>query len=66
MTEWNMRERILKHAEKDIFPMDDGFYYWGPCGGGGISSYELRIIAEELDRRNKDWEETIERDLGGS
>lgn len=41
----------------------DGFVYWRPAceHGGHLAGYQLRILADELDRRNKAWEEEIDR-----
>lgn len=47
----------------EIGPLDDGFQYFWIKNRGALSANDLRIIADELDRRNKDWQEQIERDL---
>lgn len=38
----------------------DGFYYYCPkCPDGLLTSHQMRVIADELDRKNKDWEDYI-------
>jgi hypothetical protein len=41
----------------------DGYYYWFPSGGGGLSAWELRSIADKLDSINKDWDDEVHRVL---
>lgn len=53
-------KRILEAVYKnyDICVMDDGFYYyWGK--DGALSSLDLRIIADELDKKNEKWKQSI-------
>lgn len=47
-------------AANEIGPLDDGFLYYFPSGYGGLSAEVLRIIADELDRRNAGWNASIE------
>lgn len=60
------RERIIRMVDErqDIVYLEDGFYYYWPDNHGCLSSYNLRIIADELDLRNKAWEDQIEQDFG--
>ena len=37
----------------EIILLDDGFYCFWPQEPGAFSSWQLRIIADELDRLNK-------------
>lgn len=60
------RDRVIAMAhERDEFAqLEDGFYYWWPPKtGGAIAAHELRWIADELTAMNRDWEETIEKEL---
>jgi hypothetical protein len=57
-------ERLLEVVDKDILQEVDGMYYYFPTGTGMLASHGLRIIADELDRRNKDWNEQINKYLG--
>jgi hypothetical protein len=44
--------------------LDDGFQYWFPTNNqGGLSSKQLRILADELDRRNYKWEQKVDKEL---
>jgi hypothetical protein len=42
----------------------DGFVYWWPSAkpehAGHFSPYQLRILADELDRRNAPWQAVID------
>ena len=56
-----MGDIIKKVDERGEFVyLEDGFLYYAPEGKGCISAHELRIIADELDKRNKAWEEQID------
>lgn len=52
---------IIELAEErgEFVKLEDGYVYWYPKGGA-ISSYRLRAMADELDRRNADWDKTVE------
>lgn len=53
--------RLLNLIEPNIICEVDGFYYLELSGfkPGFVTSHDLREIADELDRRNKSWEESI-------
>lgn len=53
-------------AKGEFISKADGYTYWAPSGyeHGILSSHSLRILADELDRRNKDWNETVKTELG--
>lgn len=52
--------RVISMASEDFIAFDDGFYYFWPAGSkGAFAAHELRLIADELDRRNKSWQEQI-------
>lgn len=53
------KTRLIQAVDKNILKDVDGFYYYAPSGIGLRTSYNLREIADELDRRNKDWEDYI-------
>lgn len=56
-----MGDIIKKIDERGEFVyLEDGFLYYAPEGKGCISAHELRTIADELDKRNKAWEEQID------
>lgn len=53
-------ERLIAEASKDFVPDVDGFvYFWPERLNGHLSARQLRIIADELDRRNAPWEKVI-------
>jgi hypothetical protein len=53
---------IARVDARDEFALDvDGFwYYWPKRNGGSISTWMLRAIADELDRRNEPWQREID------
>lgn len=56
-----MSDIIKKIDERGEFIyLEDGFLYYAPEGKGCISAHELRTIADELDKRNRAWEEQID------
>jgi hypothetical protein len=51
---------MIEKIREDIVTLEDGFkYYWPESGTGALSSSHLRLIADELDRLNKEWEDKI-------
>lgn len=51
---------IKKIEERDEFSiLEDGYIYYFPSNNGALQSNELRIIADELDNRNKPWDDEI-------
>lgn len=53
--------RIIELADErgEFVYLEDGFLYYEPKGAGVISAHDLRQLADELDKRNKKWEEEI-------
>lgn len=50
----------IKEKMNEFVTLDDGFvYYWPATGCGALSAYQLREIADELDRRNAPWQADI-------
>lgn len=58
------RYRVLESVEADIVAGDDGYYVYWPEGRGFLGADALRIIADELDRRNEEWHAQVVADLG--
>lgn len=58
-----IKERVIRISDElDEFITDvDGFVYWWPDGSehGHLSACHLRILADELDRRNAEWQAKI-------
>jgi hypothetical protein len=38
--------------------LDDGYLYWD-AGNGALSSWALRALADELDKRNEAWDKQL-------
>lgn len=53
----------LAHERNEFVVGDDGYYYYWPNRNfsGGYPAYALRLIADELDRLNKDWDDQIKK-----
>lgn len=53
------QEQIKQKARENIIALDDGeYYYW--TEKGALSSFALRVIADDLDELNRDWREQVE------
>ena len=54
-------KRILERAntEGDIVRGDDGFYVYWPRRAGALPAYQLRALADELDRLNEPYEKEL-------
>ena len=57
-----MSDRIIALADVrgEFKSLDDGFVYYWPSECGAIAAHELRLLADELDRRNARWVAEIE------
>jgi len=54
------KRRLLKSVDKDLMLDVDGFYKWWPeASGAHYNAWMLRLIADELETRNKDWMDKI-------
>jgi hypothetical protein len=51
-------ERVIALVERDIAQSHEEFVYW-PLGGYTLSADDLRLVADELDRRNASWQATM-------
>jgi len=51
---------IIETADhrKEFFRDVDGYVYWWPDGSpnGCLAAHHLRELADELDKRNKEWD----------
>jgi hypothetical protein len=51
--------------ERNEFPtMEDGYVVWWPDFCGSIRASELRALADELDRRNAEWDAIVRAEVG--
>lgn len=60
-----VRNRVLECEERDesLFQDIDGYWKWWPKGGNGYrDAVHLRILADELDRRNRPWDDVLDND----
>lgn len=55
--------RIIEVASRDFVEDVDGYLYWWPSGQGHWAAYALRIVADELDRRNAPWDAEVRASL---
>jgi hypothetical protein len=57
------RKRFIESVEAGghFVTLEDGFFYYWADGKGGISPHQLRWLADELDRRNKPLQESLDR-----
>lgn len=60
-------EELIKRCDLrgDFLMGEDGYWVWWPEEGilGFLESWALRVIADELDKRNEDWDKKIQEDL---
>lgn len=59
--------RIVEVADKEneFVTLEDGFvYYWPKLLDGCLAAHELRELADELDKRNKEWNDNINEYFG--
>lgn len=61
-------KRILRMARDrgEFIKMECGYYHYWPSKiyNGAMSASVLRILADELDAMNKDWDEQVKKDTG--
>ena len=60
------KDIVVKADELKEFVLDvDGCFHWWPYGSnrGHLNSQNLRDLADELDARNKAWDEQVAADL---
>jgi hypothetical protein len=61
-----MVERVAQLADErgDFVTGEDGFVVWWPrVVNGSLNAAELRILADELDRRNAEWASVVAQEL---
>lgn len=61
------REKFIKACESDLIKDVDGFVKFWPQKAGCLEAHHLRMLADELDKRNADWQKQIDSDptIGG-
>lgn len=62
------RARVVSIStqREEFVTFEDGYCHWWPAGSpnGALSSWHLRVLADELDRRNQRWDKQIRKGLG--
>jgi hypothetical protein len=56
-------DNIIRMADerREFIQLEDGFIYWVPTENkGAFAPYILRILAQEIDRRNAPWQKQID------
>lgn len=55
-------QKVIATAERrrDFVKLEDGYVYYWPCMSGAFSAWILRVIADELDRLNADWNKMVQ------
>ena len=53
---------VLDKARKDFVTIEDGYKVYWVENKGSLTATQLRWIADELDRLNKDWDEIVKND----
>ena len=58
-------KRVVEKAhERGDFPtLECGYKFFWVANRGAFSASNLRALADELDRLNKDWDEQVQRDM---
>jgi len=54
---------VLESMESDVITLEDGYQYFDTTKGW-LSAADLRDIADELDRRNAEWDAEVRATLG--
>lgn len=62
MSEKTRAEVVIEFSARDVITLEDGYQYFD-TPRGGLSAYDLRIIAGELDRRNAAWDAKVQESL---
>lgn len=57
------KEIVLESMESDVITLEDGYQYFDTTKGA-LSAVDLRDIADELDRRNAEWDAKVQAELG--
>ena len=60
------KKRVIAMAEerKEFVTLEDGYVYYWPEGSphGAFPAVALRLLADELDRRNAEWDKQVQSD----
>jgi len=56
-------QEFLKKIEPDLLVCDDGFVSYWPSNPGYLTEHQLRLISDELKKRNAEWKAIVEAEL---
>lgn len=63
------RKRVISISDKreEFVSLSDGYVHFWPQGSpnGALSAWHLRVLADELDRRNRLWDAQLRKAFGG-
>lgn len=48
----------------EFLTTEDGYVSWWPAARGYLRAWELRALADELDRRNAEWDAIVRAEVG--
>ncbi len=56
------QQRLIEQIDRngDFITGDDGYKHFAPTGRGYLTASDLRVIADELDKRNAAWDAIIQ------
>lgn len=56
-----MPQDIIKliEARGEFITLEDGYVHYWPKSGGALAAAVLRVIADELDKRNAEWDKQV-------
>jgi hypothetical protein len=63
--EERLGERVIRLADErgEFVKLEDGYTnYWPSSNHGALPSWALRVLADEMDRRDKGWDAVIQGD----
>ena len=55
-------DQIIERIKKDVVQTVDGYYYFFPLGGSAYNGHTLRVIADYLDKINKEWNDLVDKE----
>lgn len=58
-------QELIALVEKwgEFITLEDGYVHYCPRGNGTVAAWSLRVIADELDRRNAEWDAQVKETL---
>lgn len=63
MTDYQKTIAEAAESANEFVMLEDGFVYWWPEKPGAYSSAALRALADELDKRNAEWDAIVQKEF---